>query len=59
MRNVVVPCCHVVLATIGIWSVRIDGMPDPAAKATFLMCPFSFCLLGPKPPLGCQVAGAG
>ena len=31
MRNVVVPCCHVVLATIGIWSVRIDGMPDPAA----------------------------
>jgi len=32
MRNVVVPCCHVVLATIGIWSVRIDGMPDPSAK---------------------------
>ena len=59
MRNVVVPCCHVVLATIGTWSVRIDGMPDPAAKAVFLMCPFSFCLLGPKPPLGCQVAGAG
>jgi hypothetical protein len=36
MRNVVVPCCHVVLATIGIWSVRIDGMPDPAAEAVFL-----------------------
>ena len=32
VRNVVVPCCRVVLATIGIWSVRIDGLPDPTAK---------------------------
>ena len=39
MRNVVVPCCHVVLATIGIWSVRIDGMPDPAAIPNVLLLP--------------------
>ena len=32
VRHVVVPCCRVVLATIGIWSVRIEGVPDPAAK---------------------------
>eukprot|EP00964_Phaeocystis_antarctica_P069067 scaffold41892_cov78-Phaeocystis_antarctica.AAC.1 len=32
VRNVVVLCCRIVLATIGIWSVRIDGLPDPTAK---------------------------
>ena len=32
VQSVVVPCCRVVLATVGIWSVRIHGTPDPTAK---------------------------
>lgn len=32
VQNAVVPCCRVVLATVGVWSVRINGKPDPAAK---------------------------
>ena len=32
VQRVVVPCCRVVLATVGVWSVRVRGAPDPAAK---------------------------